>query len=170
MQNVLPLTFETIDRFAGLQPEALNEAEQASVVRLALAVLEARHRPGAVFEKPEASCEYLRLLLSERRNEVFGTMFLDNRHRLLGIEELFQGDLDGVSVPPRIVVQHALDLNAAAVIFFHNHPSGVPEPSESDKRITRRLREALALVHVRVLDHIVVGAEGTVSMAEHGLI
>jgi len=101
--------------------------------------------------------------------EVFGKR-ADNRHRVLGFEELFFGTIDGASVHPRVVVQRALDLNSAAVIFAHNHPSGVAEPSRADEVLTRRLKEALALVDVRVLDHIVAGCEGTVSFAERGLL
>jgi len=89
---------------------------------------------------------------------------------VLGFEELFFGTIDGASVHPRVVVQRALELNSAAVIFAHNHPSGVAEPSRADEVLTRRLKEALALVDVRVLDHIVVGCEGTVSFAERGLL
>jgi DNA repair protein RadC len=112
----------------------------------------------------------LQLVFESYRNEVFAAIFLDNRHRVLGFEELFFGTIDGASVHPRVVVQRALDLNAAAVIFAHNHPSGVAEPSRSDEALTRRLREALGLVDIRVLDHLVVGSEGIVSFAERGLL
>ena len=101
---------------------------------------------------------------------MFGAIFLDNRHRVIGLEELFRGTIDGTSVHPRVVVQRALELNAAATIVFHNHPSGEPEPSQADRSLTRRLQEALALVDVRVLDHVVVGSQGTVSFAERGLL
>ena len=97
-------------------------------------------------------------------------MFLDNRHRVIQVVEMFQGTIDGASVHPRVVVQRALELNAAAVVFFHNHPSGVAEPSHADEAITRRLRDALALVDVRVLDHFVVAAGESVSFAERGLL
>lgn len=113
---------------------------------------------------------YLRLQLSERRIEVFGVLFLDNRHRTLCMEELFQGTLDGCSVFPRVVVQRALELNAAAVVFYHNHPSGTPEPSQADMHLTRRLKDALAMIDIRVLDHFVVAADGDVSFAERGLL
>ena len=170
MQNVLPLTTDAGDRFAEIRPSELSDTEQASLVRLALAVLQARHRPGEYLSNPDATRDYLRLLLGERRNEVFGTLFLDNRHRVLCVEELFQGTLDGASVHPRVVVQRALACNAGAVIFYHNHPSGLPEPSRADEALTRKLRDALSLIEVRVLDHIVVGCEGTVSFAERGLL
>ena len=97
-------------------------------------------------------------------------MFLDNRHRVLQVEEMFQGTIDGASVHPRVVVQRALEVNAAAVVLFHNHPSGVAEPSHADQAITRRLSDALALVDVRVLDHFVVAAGESVSFAESGLL
>jgi DNA repair protein RadC len=102
--------------------------------------------------------------------EVFAVLFLDNRHRVLAFEELFRGTIDGASVHPREVVRRALQLNAAAVILSHNHPSGVAEPSQSDQRITTRLREALALVDIRVLDHLVIGDGNCCSLAQLGLL
>ncbi|MFZ2207243.1 MAG: DNA repair protein RadC, partial [Porticoccaceae bacterium] len=102
--------------------------------------------------------------------EIFVVLFLDTRHRLIATEDLFQGTIDGASVHPREVVRRALFHNAAAVIVGHNHPSGVAEPSADDRRITARLREALALVDVRLLDHFVVGAGQVVSLAERGLL
>ena len=102
--------------------------------------------------------------------EVFSCLFLDNRHRVIEFEELFRGTIDGASVHPREVVQRALYHNAAALILAHNHPSGVAEPSSADRRITQRLKEALALVEIRVLDHFIVGEGQPVSMAELGLM
>jgi DNA repair protein RadC len=101
---------------------------------------------------------------------VFAVLFLDTHHRAISYEELFHGTIDGASVHPREVVNAALRHNAAAVILSHNHPSGVAEPSEADRRITQRLKDALALVDVRVLDHFVVATEGSVSFAERGLL
>jgi DNA repair protein RadC len=95
---------------------------------------------------------------------------LDNRHRIIADEELFQGTIDGASVHPRIVVQRALEVNAAAVILYHNHPSGVAEPSSADENITLRLKDALALVDIRVLDHFVVSAAESTSFAEKGIL
>lgn len=158
------------NRIAELRHERLNDLEKQSVVQLALNILRARHRRGRLLSSPQETRDYLQLLFDGYRNEVFGAVFLDNRHRVLGFEELFFGTIDGASVHPRVVVQRALDLNAAAVIFAHNHPSGVAEPSRSDEALTRRLREALGLVDVRVLDHLVVGSEGIVSFAERGLL
>jgi DNA repair protein RadC len=113
---------------------------------------------------------YLKARLRDYRREVFLCLFLDTQHRLIDCEELFQGTIDASSVYPREVVQRALSLNAAAVIFAHNHPSGIAEPSQADERITLRLRDALALVDIRVLDHMIVGDGPVLSMAERGLI
>jgi len=113
---------------------------------------------------------YLRLGLAEHKKELFGCFFLDNRHRVIEMAELFHGTIDGASVHPRVVVQRALEANAAAIVLFHNHPSGIAEPSQADSMLTRRLKEALALVDVRVLDHFVVAAGESVSFAERGLI
>ncbi len=119
---------------------------------------------------PDATRAYLRARLRDHPHEVFACLFLDNRHRVIEFEELFRGTIDGASVHPREVVRRALAHNAAAVILAHNHPSGVAEPSQSDTTITRRLSEALALIDVRVLDHIVVGDGEPVSFAERGLL
>jgi len=123
-----------------------------------------------VIASPESTRAYLKARLRDYPYEVFAGLYLDNRHRVIEYEELFRGTIDGASVHPREVVRAALKHNAAAMIFAHNHPSGVAEPSQSDLRITERLKEALALVDVRVLDHLIIGeGEGT-SLAERGLI
>ncbi len=114
--------------------------------------------------------DFLQAQLRDRKNEVFGVLFLDNRHRVLEFEELFQGTLNGTAVYPREVVKRALKHNAAAVILVHNHPSGVAEPSRADELLTTRLKEALTLVDVRLLDHLVVGDGEMVSFSERGLI
>jgi len=156
------------DRLAGLKPADLNDVEKQSVVTLAMKVLAIKHRAGRPLSNPEATRNYLRLQLADYRNEVFGSLFLDNRHRIIVLRELFQGTIDGASIHPRVVVQQAMEANAAALVFFHNHPSGVAEPSQADRRITDRLKDALALVDVRVLDHFVVTAGESVSFAERG--
>lgn len=158
------------DRFAGLRPSDLNEAEKQSAVTLAMKVLAIKHRAGRPLSHPAATRNYLRLRLADYQNEVFGAVFLNNRHRIITVRELFQGTIDGASIHPRVVVQQALSVNAAALVFFHNHPSGVAEPSHADEAITRRLKDALALVDVRVLDHFVVSAGESVSFAERGLL
>lgn len=127
-----------------------------------------RLRRGEAFTSPETTFAYLQSRLREYRREVFLCLYLDNRHRLLAEEELFLGTLDGASVYPREVLQRCLHHNAAAVIFAHNHPSGVAEPSQADRQITRRLQQSLALVDIRVLDHLVIGDGETVSFAERG--
>ena len=161
---------EREDRFANLNPSQLSSAEKQSLVTLALGILKQRHRAGRVLSSPEQTQAFLRLKLIDRKHEVFGALFLDNRHRVIEVAEMFQGTIDGASVHPRVVVQRALEVNAAAIVFFHNHPSGVAEPSHADEAITGRLRDALALVDVRVLDHFVVAAGESVSFAERGLI
>ncbi len=158
------------DRLADLKPSNLNDVEKQSVITLAMKVLAIKHRAGRSLSKPEETRNYLRLRLADYRNEVFGCLFLDNRHRIIAVRELFQGTIDGASVHPRVVVQQAMEVNAAAMVFFHNHPSGVAEPSRADEMLTRRLSEALALVDVRVLDHFVVSAGESVSFAERGLL
>ncbi|MCL6269717.1 DNA repair protein RadC [Sansalvadorimonas sp. 2012CJ34-2] len=119
---------------------------------------------------PAHTRAYLQIHLRDRSSECFCCLFLDNRHRPLAFEELFQGTIDGAAVYPREVVKRALTHNAAALVLAHNHPSGIAEPSDADIRLTRRLSDALALVDVRVLDHMVVGDGMTVSLAERGLM
>jgi DNA repair protein RadC len=148
----------------------LRQEEKATLLKFALDLLAERHSPGAVFRSPKDAEDYLRLKLGSRKAEVFGCVFLDNRHRIIAEEELFNGTIDGTSVYPRIVVQRALELNAAALLLYHNHPSGVAEPSSADERITRRLKDALALVDIRVIDHIVVALEGSTSLAARGYL
>ena len=115
---------ENQDRFQTLAPASLSRSEKSSVVKLALAVLSARYRPGRAFTSPKDIEGFLRLKLTGRRNEVFGIIYLNTRHRLIKIEELFNGTVDGAAVYPRVVVQQALEKNAAAVVLFHNHPLG----------------------------------------------
>jgi DNA repair protein RadC len=119
---------------------------------------------------PRDSGDFLRARLRHLPYEVFGCLYLDNRHRVLGFEELFRGTIDGASVHPREVVRACLQHNACAVIFAHNHPSGVAEPSAADRAITLELRNALQLVGVRVLDHLIIGSGEPVSMAARGLL
>ncbi len=118
--------------------------------------------------RPEDAARFLQLSLAREKNEHFAVLFLNNKHQVISFERLFTGTIDGAAVYPRVVVQRALENNAAAVIFAHNHPSGCPDPSEADRAITRRLTEALGLVDVRVLDHFVVSQSTWVSLAERG--
>jgi DNA repair protein RadC len=145
-------------------------ADDADIIAAALDVLSRRVNRGSVMSAPEHVKTMLRLKYALVEREVFSCMFLDAQHRLIDMQELFKGTINSSSVYPREVVKAALSVNASAVIFAHNHPSGLPEPSEADKRITLRLRDALALVDIQVLDHIVVGVEGAVSFAERGLL
>ncbi len=158
------------NRFERLTPAALSTAEKSSVIALALAVLKQRYRPRREIQSPHDIVDLLRLKLTGRHNEAFGIVYLDTRHRLIAMNELFNGTVDGAAVYPRVVVQQALEKNAAAVILFHNHPSGVAEPSEADRGITRKLNRALGLVDIRLLDHIVVTDGEGISMAERGWI
>ena len=127
-------------------------------------------RAGPSMASPRATGEYLRAKLRDLEHEVFCCLYLDNRHRLIQFEELFRGTIDGASVHPREIVKLALQRNCAAVIVAHNHPSGIAEPSRADELITQRVKEALALVDIRLLDHIIVGDGASVSLAERGLL
>ncbi len=125
---------------------------------------------GNALTSPEITRAYLSAQIRGYNFEVFACLFLDNQHRVISWEELFRGTLDGASVYPREVAKRALFHNAAAVIFAHNHPSGISEPSQADKQITDKLRQALGLFDVRVLDHFIVGDGEPYSFAEHGLL
>lgn len=182
-KSAVDLARDLLQRFGGLRP--LLEAEesvfcgarglgQAKFAQLQ-AVLEMAKRHLAehltrehVFTNVENVRRFLTAQLRHKGHEVFAALFLDNQHRLLLYRELFQGTIDGASVYPREVVKQVLQLNAAAVIFAHNHPSGISEPSQADRHITQQLRDALALVDVRVLDHFVVGEGEITSFAERG--
>ena len=145
--------------------------DQKALIQQAVACLEHQYLVQKVaLDSPQASRDYLKLRLDGLPQEVFACLFLDNRHRVLAYEELFRGTIDGASVHPREVVRRTLEVNAAAVIFAHNHPSGLTEPSQADIRITQRLKDALALIEVRVLDHLVIGEGEGVSFAERGLL
>jgi DNA repair protein RadC len=145
-------------------------AQLQAVLAMSKRYTAATLKRGDVLSSPAATRAFLKTQLYHRPQEVFACLFLDNRHQMLRYEELFSGTIDGASVHPREVVRRALEVKAAAVIFAHNHPSGVAEPSQADLRITQRLKDALALVDVRVLDHFIIGDGTGVSMAERGLI
>lgn len=129
-----------------------------------------RLQRGPGLSDPTEAGQFLRATLRDLGHELFACLFLDNRHRVICYEPLFRGTIDGATVHPREVVRQALACDAAAVILAHNHPSGVAEPSDADCRITRRLADALALVDIRVLDHLIVGDGDCVSLAQRGLI
>lgn len=148
-----------------------QRVNEQAVIYDALQILTRRlKQPGQALTSPVDTANYLVLKLTDYSHEVFCCLFLDNRHRVIEFEELFRGTIDGCSVHPREIVKHALSHNAAAVILAHNHPSGVTEPSSVDKSITQRLKDALALIDVRVLDHFIVGGTNYLSFANQGLI
>ena len=155
-------------RIVGLGPA--KRARITAALELARRSLAEQLQQKPSLGSPRDSGDYLRAQLRHLPYEVFGCLFLDNRHRVLGFEELFRGTVDGASVHPREVVRACLRHNACAVIFAHNHPSGVAEPSAADRTITHELRDALQLVGVRVLDHLVIGSGEPVSMAARGLL
>lgn len=141
------------------------------IISRALVLLEERAKScGSVLTDPSAVRAYLRLAFLEKEHEVFVAVWLDSQHRVIAIDELFRGTLAQTSVYPREVVKAALSANAAAVIFAHNHPSGVAQPSQADELLTRQLKEALALVEIKVLDHFIVAGNQCLSFAERGLL
>lgn len=152
----------------GLGPKRYQQLQ--AVLELGRRHLAARLHREPALESPQAVRDYLKACLRHEPHEVFACLFLDTKHRVLAFETLFQGSIDGATVYPRQVVKRALLLNAAALIVTHNHPSGIPEPSEADRQLTQRLKDALALIEVRLLDHFVVGDGEPVSLAELGWI
>lgn len=138
------------------------------VLDFANEIVSQRFQRGASMTSPTTTRQFLCLQLANRPHEVFGVLFLDSQHQLIGNEELFQGTINSTSVYPRVIVQRALLLNAAALILYHNHPSGVPEPSSADRQITERITSSLALIDVRVIDHLVIAGTASVSFAERG--
>lgn len=176
---------DLLTHFGGLRPlltadaDALREtsglgpakyAQLAAALEMGRRYLGAMLTRGAVLESTADTKSYLQSRLRDLPHEVFCCLFLDNRHRVLAFEELFRGTLNGTAVYPREVVKRALAHNAAAVILVHNHPSGVSEPSRADETLTARLKEALTLVDVRLLDHLVVGDGEMVSFSERGML
>jgi DNA repair protein RadC len=183
--SVLQMAQQMLDRFGGLSgllhagPDELKlikglgpakRAEMAAVMELARRSLVQQLAERPVFDAPGKVKDYLRMQLAARKHEVFAVMFLDAQSRLIKLEEMFRGTLTQTSVYPREVLKRALDLQAASVILAHNHPSGMAEPSRADEFLTQALKGALALVDVRVLDHLVVGQGQVVSFAERGLL
>ena len=168
-----------LSRVLTASPVALKQAPglgPARIARIKAALetgrrhLEAPEPHRSALSAPEDAVRYFRARLADLPHEVFSCLFLDTRHRLIRYEELFRGTVDGAAVYPREVLKRALHHNAAAVIFGHNHPSGISEPSEADRGITLKLGRALALVDIRLLDHLVVTRDGHVSLAERGWI
>ncbi|MEA3292348.1 MAG: DNA repair protein RadC [Pseudomonadota bacterium] len=184
-KSAVALARELIDRCGGLrallaagkdelcQSPGIGEAKYVQLqaaLEVGRRVLKERLQRGEPLTSPRLVEDYLRHQLQDRQQEVFSVIYLDNRHRVIDYEELFLGTIDGASVHPREVVKKALQRNAAALIVAHNHPSGVAEPSSHDTAVTLRLKEALKLVDVRLLDHLVVGDGECISLQERGLI
>lgn len=160
-------------RTGGVPVKGLGPAKRAqlsALLEVAKRCLGEEIRAGAALTSPSSVRDYLRIALGSREHEVFVVLFLDSQHRVIRSEELFRGTLGQTSVYPREVVKAALAANAAAVIFAHNHPSGVAQPSQADELLTRSLRDALALVDVKVLDHFIVAGNHCLSFAERGLL
>ncbi len=151
----------------GLGPAKFSQLQ--AVLEIARRHLREKLQRGDAMTNPDITRRYLQQQLRDYQYEVFACMFLDNRHRLIAYEELFRGTIDGASVHPREVVKKSLHHNAAAIIIAHNHPSGIAEPSQSDHSITKRLKNALDLVDIRLLDHFIVGDE-VVSMSAQGML
>ncbi|WNK21214.1 DNA repair protein RadC [Halomonas piscis] len=156
---------------AGEQPGTYQLSQDVTaeeLLYLAKMIARRKLRKGNKLTAPHTVHRCLQTLMLDYPHEVFGVLLLDSQHRLITFDELFRGTIDSASVYPREVVKHALHHNAAAVILVHNHPSGEPEPSDADRRITRRLQDALGLVDIRVLDHVVVAGEGFTSFVQRG--
>lgn len=184
-KSAVDLARELLQEYGGLRPllessqadfckglglGAAKYAQLQAVLEMARRHLSASMKEGDMLTSPDLVRRYLSAQLRHQPHEIFAALFLDNQNRLIAYDELFFGTIDGASVYPREVVKKAMARNAAAVIFAHNHPSGVAEPSQADKHITDRLQSALDLVGVRVIDHMVVGDKEVVSFAERGLL
>ncbi|HYR35464.1 MAG TPA: DNA repair protein RadC [Burkholderiales bacterium] len=157
-----------LETVKGLGPA--KRAQFAAAIELARRSLHEQLKQNAALTSPGAVRDYLRLRLAARKEEAFVCIWLDAQHKAIGIEEPFRGTLTQTSVYPREIVKSALRMNAAAVIFAHNHPSGVAQPSQSDELLTRNLKEALSLIEVKVLDHFIVAGNQAISFAERGLL
>ena len=166
--GLLQATVQSLQLVKGLGPA--KQAELLAVFELARRALSQRLKEREAFHTPGAVKQYLQLQLAHKNHEVFAVLFLDSQNRLLALEELFRGTLSQTSVYPREVVLRALHHQAAAVVLSHNHPSGSVQPSRADEHLTQTLKAALALVDVRVLDHIIVGQGQALSMSEQGLM
>lgn len=157
-----------LESVKGLGPA--KRAQFAAAIELARRSLQEKLKASAALTSPQAVRDYLRLRLAARKEEVFLCIWLDAQHKAIDVQQAFTGTLTQTSVYPREIVKAALRYNAAAVIFAHNHPSGVAQPSQSDELLTRNLRDALALVEVKVLDHFIVAGHQAISFAERGLL
>jgi DNA repair protein RadC len=168
LRALLQANLEEFSRQPGLGPAKF--AHLQAVLEMARRHLHEELSQGNALTSPDLTRNFLAAQLRGYPHEVFACLFLDNQHRVLRFQELFHGTLNGASVYPREVVKHALAVNAAAVILAHNHPSGLNQPSETDRQITQRLKQALDLIDIRVLDHFIIGEGRAFSFAEHGLL
>ena len=166
LRQILDADQASFTRHSGLGPAKYTQLQ--AVLEMGRRHLAANIQRDSAIESPQAVRDYLKAKLRHELHEVFACLFLDTKHRVLAFEILFHGTIDGASVYPRQVVKRALAHNAAALILTHHHPSGVAEPSQADKVLTERLKESLALVDVRVLDHFIVGDGEPLSMLENG--
>ncbi|WP_284160292.1 JAB domain-containing protein [Xanthomonas citri] len=144
------------------------QMDEEGILLAAATILEQRLQRQGRIHSPDQAGDYLVARCAHLPHEVFGVVFLDNQHHIISTEHLFTGTVDECDVHPRVVAKRALELSAAAVILFHNHPSGNPEPSEADRKVTERLKQALSLLDIRVLDHLVIGGQQHVSLASRG--
>jgi DNA repair protein RadC len=184
-KTALDLARDLLNKFNGLR--GLLEASQAEICQLSgmgsakyaqlmasLALMERfllhEFDRGEALQNPTQTSRFLKMKMRSYQHEVFACLYLDNQHRVIRFEELFKGTIDGASVYPREVVKQALANNAAAIILAHNHPSGIAEPSQADIRITDKLKSALLLVDIRVLDHLIIGDQEVLSFAESGIL
>lgn len=183
--SAIEIAGRLLSRFGGLRELFhANEAQLAAqegigasrlailkaLPELAKRYFEASLPTGLAIRSPADTEAFLTAKLRDLPHEIFCCLYLDNRHRVLHFEELFRGTIDGTSVYPREIVKQALSVNAAAIILAHNHPSGVAEPSQADERITRRIKAALELVDIRLLDHLIIGDGGSTSLASRGIL
>lgn len=168
LDGLLRAQASQLSAIRGLGPA--KRSELMAVMELARRALHGELSGQPVFDAPQAVKHYLQLQLAALPHEVFAVLFLDAQHRLIACEEMFRGTLTQTSVYPREVIKRALSHNAASVVLAHNHPSGALEPSRADELLTQTLKDSLALVDVRVLDHIVVGRTGALSFAERGML
>lgn len=166
----MPATSAAKPLFVRSRTRRYTAASPDEIVEAARDLIDQRLQRGTSFANPGAAAAYFQGKLAGFEREVFAAAFLDTRHRLIEYQELFHGTIDGAEVHPREVVRHALRCNAAALIVAHNHPSGTPEASAADRAVTIRLKQALALVDIRLLDHLIVAGPAAHSMASAGLL
>jgi len=184
-RSAVSLARDLLSEYGGLRPQfdadrerfcstrgmgVAKYAQLQAILELSRRHLQERMASREALQNPADTRNYLSARMRDYTCEVFACLFLDTRHRVMACEELFRGTIDGASVHPREVVRRVLHHNAAAVILAHNHPSGIAEPSQADRRITARLKEALALIDVRVLDHLIIGDGPALSFAEQGIL